>query len=277
MQRRDPFTPLAPRLPAILTQGNGAACTRDTTCQLACCAFATGICVDPVLAQQDPSLGGCGFGNAAPNCDVALALNLTSGCVAGAVNGSLSDIIIQDAVDNFKNDELNRALAESRANATSIAGMRVYALPTGATVQRRQPFSKLPIPIVPILRQANGTACTRDDDCHEGCCAFNTGTCADPILAQQDDAGFGGCGFGDAAPNCQVAAALNSTTCVDGAVNGSLSEFLLQHAVENFQVDGVAATIHDAQGSIFSDIPIPLPASETPASPSQTPILPSVL
>lgn len=41
-------------------------------------------------------------------------------------------------------------------------------------------------------------ACTSDADCAAGCCGFNTGKCAGPVVAQQRD---GGCGFGDAAPN----------------------------------------------------------------------------
>ncbi|KAJ7138593.1 hypothetical protein C8R46DRAFT_610010 [Mycena filopes] len=114
-------------------------------------------------------------------------------------------------------------------------GIRVYAHPTGATVQRRQPL--LPIGTVPILSGANGTACTRDEDCYLACCAFNTGICSNSELAQHADTGLGGCGFGNVAPNCQVSAALGFTACVDGAVNGTLTEDLLKHAVANFELD----------------------------------------
>lgn len=41
-------------------------------------------------------------------------------------------------------------------------------------------------------------ACTSDADCASGCCGFNTGKCAGPVIAQERD---GGCGFGDAQPN----------------------------------------------------------------------------
>src|SRR2546430_1600786 len=40
--------------------------------------------------------------------------------------------------------------------------------------------------------------CTSDTDCASGCCGFNSGKCAGPIVAQERD---GGCGFGDAQPN----------------------------------------------------------------------------
>ncbi|KAJ7138563.1 hypothetical protein C8R46DRAFT_812644, partial [Mycena filopes] len=71
--------------------------------------------------------------------------------------------------------------------------------------------------------------CTADQVCQQGCCAFNAGTCADPGLAQRDD-NSGGCGFGDAAPNCNVAAALGIPLCVAGAVKGNLSDPLIKSA-----------------------------------------------
>ncbi|KAF2113114.1 hypothetical protein BDV96DRAFT_648724 [Lophiotrema nucula] len=47
--------------------------------------------------------------------------------------------------------------------------------------------------------------CTSDADCAAGCCGFNTGKCAGPVVAQERD---GGCGFGDAQPNDNAAQAL---------------------------------------------------------------------
>ncbi|KAF2197878.1 hypothetical protein GQ43DRAFT_443848 [Delitschia confertaspora ATCC 74209] len=47
--------------------------------------------------------------------------------------------------------------------------------------------------------------CLSDAECEQGCCAFNTGKCAGPIIAQERD---GGCGFGDAQPNANAAIAL---------------------------------------------------------------------
>ncbi|KAF2281057.1 uncharacterized protein EI97DRAFT_429140 [Westerdykella ornata] len=44
--------------------------------------------------------------------------------------------------------------------------------------------------------------CTSDADCASGCCGFNSGKCAGPVIAQERD---GGCGFGDAQPNDRAA------------------------------------------------------------------------
>ncbi|KAF8663584.1 hypothetical protein AX16_000928 [Volvariella volvacea WC 439] len=46
--------------------------------------------------------------------------------------------------------------------------------------------------------------CTSDADCASGCCGFNTGKCAGPVIAQERD---GGCGFGDPFPNDRAAQA----------------------------------------------------------------------
>src|SRR4051794_28434893 len=51
--------------------------------------------------------------------------------------------------------------------------------------------------------------CTSDADCASGCCGFNSGKCAGPIIAQERD---GGCGFGDAQPNDNAAQALRGQT-----------------------------------------------------------------
>ncbi|PGH23748.1 hypothetical protein AJ80_02178 [Polytolypa hystricis UAMH7299] len=47
--------------------------------------------------------------------------------------------------------------------------------------------------------------CTSDADCASGCCGFNSGNCAGPIVALERD---GGCGFGDPEPNDNAAVAL---------------------------------------------------------------------
>ncbi|KAF7334456.1 hypothetical protein MVEN_02275100 [Mycena venus] len=69
--------------------------------------------------------------------------------------------------------------------------------------------------------------CTQDSDCQQGCCAFTTGKCAGPAVAQTRD---GGCGFGTPAPNCNVAKALGLSDCVPGAVNGNLGDPAIQTA-----------------------------------------------
>jgi len=58
-----------------------------------------------------------------------------------------------------------------------------------------------------ISAQGTGTQfitgpCTSDAICASGCCGFNSGKCAGPIVAQERD---GGCGFGDAQPNDRAA------------------------------------------------------------------------
>jgi len=80
--------------------------------------------------------------------------------------------------------------------------------------------------------------CTQDSDCQQGCCAFTTGKCAGPGIAQTNaDAG---CGFGQPQPNCNVAAALKLTECVAGAVNGDLSDPAIQSAAQFVsQLDGI--------------------------------------
>ncbi|GAD93936.1 hypothetical protein PTT_11589 [Paecilomyces variotii No. 5] len=47
--------------------------------------------------------------------------------------------------------------------------------------------------------------CKSDAECASGCCGFNSGLCAGPVVAQERD---GGCGFGDAQPNDNAARAL---------------------------------------------------------------------
>jgi len=84
-------------------------------------------------------------------------------------------------------------------------------------------------------------ACTQDSDCQQGCCAFTTGKCAGPDVAQTN--ADGGCGFGNASPNCNVAAALGLSGCVAGAKNGDLSSPDIQTAAEfTAKLDGLTFT-----------------------------------
>jgi hypothetical protein len=48
-------------------------------------------------------------------------------------------------------------------------------------------------------------ACAVDSDCAQGCCGFNTGKCAGPVIALERD---GGCGFGSGKANANAAKAL---------------------------------------------------------------------
>ncbi|KAL8844592.1 MAG: hypothetical protein Q9205_003586 [Flavoplaca limonia] len=60
-------------------------------------------------------------------------------------------------------------------------------------------------------------ACKSDSECASGCCAFKTGKCAGPVIAQQRD---GGCGFGDASPNADATKALGSNVAAPGVNAG---------------------------------------------------------
>lgn len=55
--------------------------------------------------------------------------------------------------------------------------------------------------------------CLRDSDCVSGCCGFNSGLCAGPVVAIERD---GACGFGNSISNCNAAKLLgfkNVTGC----------------------------------------------------------------
>ncbi|KAH9848529.1 hypothetical protein C2E23DRAFT_888991 [Lenzites betulinus] len=102
--------------------------------------------------------------------------------------------------------------------------------------------------------------CAQDSDCQQGCCAFNTGKCAGPGIAQTRD---GGCGFGNAKPNCNVAAALKLSECVAGAVNGNLADPAIQAAAKfTSNLDGIPFT--PTTGSSNAAAPAPAPANPAP-------------
>jgi len=204
-------------------------CRQDSDCQQGCCAFNTGKCAGPDIAQTRD--GGCGFGSPAPNCNVASLLKLPD-CAPGAVNGDLSDPQIQAAaqfvsqLDNIPftpgggGGDAAPAAAPPPDNASSSSSSSSSDDDSSAPPADAAP--------PPDSGKAPGNAqatvfesCTQDSDCQEGCCAFNTGKCAGPGIAQTRD---GGCGFGSPAPNCNVATLLNLQVCAAGAANGDLSD-----------------------------------------------------
>jgi len=201
-------------------------CTTDSDCQQGCCAFTTGLCAGPGVAQTNAD-GGCGFGSAAPNCNVAAALGLSE-CVSGAVNGDLSDPGVQSAAQFVS--QLDNIPFTPTTSSSSSSSDNAAAAPAAA----------------PASTAGTGTefvteACTSDSDCQQGCCAFSTGKCAGPGVAQTN--ADGGCGFGSPAPNCNVAAALGLSECVAGAVNGDLSSPQIQAAAQFVsQLDGIPFT-----------------------------------
>lgn len=193
------------------TQFVSGPCKKDADCQQGCCGFNTGKCAGPSIAQTRD--GGCGFGNAKPNCNVAAALKLNA-CAPGAVKTHADSPAVQAAakvvakLDNLpftpakKPADTKKARNGKRAAAKN-AGKK--AKPTVAQLAAQQKSKK-----------AVGTTCKADKECQQGCCGFKTGTCAGPAVAQTN--GAGGCGHGSKTPNCNVATALGlQANCAAGA------------------------------------------------------------
>ncbi|KAJ7498557.1 hypothetical protein FB451DRAFT_1347119 [Mycena latifolia] len=199
-------------------------CTQDSDCQQGCCAFNTGKCAGPAIAQTRD--GGCGFGTSAPNCNVAAALKL-SDCVAGAVNGDLSSPDIQTAA----------------AFVAQLDGIAFTpAAPGGGNNVETAPTTSAPAPSVD--QQSKKTVfetCAADSECQQGCCGFSSGKCAGPDVAQTN--GSGGCGHGNSSPNCDVATLLGFKNCIGGVVQGNLQDPQVQAAAAfAAQLDGLPFT-----------------------------------
>ncbi|KAG5294236.1 hypothetical protein I7I48_10698 [Histoplasma ohiense] len=156
----------------ILALGQGkqfitGPCTSDADCASGCCGFNSGVCAGPVVAQERD--GGCGFGDAQPNDNAAVAFRGQGSGNNGAQgnNGGNGG----NGGNNFNNNN---------AGASGQGG------------------------VSPGTQFITGP-CTSDADCASGCCGFNSGVCAGPVVAQERD---GGCGFGNAQPNDDAARAL---------------------------------------------------------------------
>ncbi|KAF2730598.1 hypothetical protein EJ04DRAFT_515176 [Polyplosphaeria fusca] len=156
------------------TQFITGACTSDADCAGGCCGFNTGKCAGAVVAQERD--GGCGFGDAQPNADAAVALGFTGAVAGGNANAASA----------------STAAAAQPSIAANVNGNDN----TGNTGNTGA--------VAPGTQFITGP-CTSDADCAAGCCGFNTGKCAGAIVAQDRD---GGCGFGDAQPNDNAAQAL---------------------------------------------------------------------
>ena len=93
-------------------------------------------------------------------------------------------------------------------------------------------------------------ACTSDSDCADGCCGFNTGLCAGPIVAQERD---GGCGFGDAEPNDTAAVAIGFTGSAPTAnTTTSASGNMTANAVMQPSTTLATVVVSSATGSASS-------------------------
>jgi len=208
----------------------GGTCKQDSDCQQGCCAFNTGKCAGPAFAQEQ--FGGCGHGNAKPNCNVAAALKLDD-CIKGAVNGDLSSPAIQAAaefvakLDGFKFTPIK---ASGGGAAPAKPATKPKATKTTTTKKSTATSSSKSISALAAKQSSLKTvfeSCKADSDCQQGCCAFNSGKCAGPGIAQTRD---GGCGHGNAKPNCDVATALNLGVCAKGSQNGDIHSAKVQQA-----------------------------------------------
>ncbi|CAK5273962.1 unnamed protein product [Mycena citricolor] len=206
-------------------------CNIDSDCQQGCCAFNTGKCAGPGIAQTRD--GGCGHGNKVPNCNVAAALKLGD-CVAGAVNDDLSNPDIQSAaafvakLDGFKFTPITKG----SGNAATATATKPSKTSTSKSTATGGASADKTISALAAGQSSLGfvtATCAADSDCQQGCCSFKAGTCVGPAIAQER-AQDGGCGFGAPKPNCDVAKALNLSECVAGAVNGDLTSHSIQAA-----------------------------------------------
>jgi hypothetical protein len=161
---------------ALLALGNGTqfitgACSSDADCASGCCGFRSGKCAGPVIAQTRD--GGCGFGDAQPNNNAAVAFFSSQGLAGTAPTPAAATA------------DTTTPTADPASSANTN---------TGSAPQAGTQFITGP--------------CTSDADCASSCCGFKSGKCAGPVIAQERD---GGCGFGDAQPNNIAALAFFSS------------------------------------------------------------------
>jgi hypothetical protein len=230
-------------------------CQQDSDCQQGCCAFSTGKCAGPGIAQTNGD-GGCGFNNPAPNCDVATVLNLGV-CASGAQQGDLSSPAVIGAaqftsqLDNipFPGGGSASSSSPSSSSSSSSSSTSTDNDASPSTPHHKHKHSSERDGSSSSSSSSSSSAgtgsltvfepCTQDSDCQQGCCAFSTGKCAGPVVAQTN--GDGGCGLGGSAPNCDVATILGfGGSCISGFVNGDLSNpttIAAAHFVSN--LDGI--------------------------------------
>jgi hypothetical protein len=155
------------------TQFITGACANDAACASKCCGFTSGKCAAAFVANERGE--GCGFGGVKNGGGASNAGVLTG---AGNVN----------------------AVTPAPVVAAAPAGGAVTVKGTEGTGNQ----------VVPIINPGGKfitSDCTSDLECTAGCCAFNTGKCAGPVIAQTRD---GGCGRGNAVPNRDAADAFLS-------------------------------------------------------------------
>lgn len=172
------------------------ACTSDAACASGCCAFKTGKCAAPLVAQERGE--GCGFGNAQPNNNASEAQRAANGLGNGNGNNNAGkNAGAGNGAGNGQNNNSGtmQAASSSGSNSNSTTPAPGTGTGTGKGAGTGQAKGK----------QFITGPCTSDADCASSCCGFKSGKCAGPVVAQERD---GGCGFGNAAPNDNAAKAL---------------------------------------------------------------------
>lgn len=154
--------------------GNGAQfitgeCTSDADCASGCCGFNSGKCAGAVIALSRD--GGCGFGDSSPNDDAAQAMGFTGGISSSSTGGSTSSSSTTPDTSSSSNSTSDSDSGSTDNSSGSTGGS------TGSGSQ----FITGP--------------CTSDADCASGCCGFNSGKCAGPVVAQERDGGVSSASF----------------------------------------------------------------------------------
>ena len=140
----------------------------------------------PCTSDADCASGCCGF-NTGKCAGPIFAQEVDGGCGFGNAQPN----------DNAALSLLGETTTQSTTTATAVAAVPPQASTTTTSASKAAGTQFITGP------------CTSDADCADGCCGFNTGKCAGPIVAQEID---GGCGFGNAQPNDNAAQALRGAS-----------------------------------------------------------------
>ncbi|KAF2794620.1 hypothetical protein K505DRAFT_324656 [Melanomma pulvis-pyrius CBS 109.77] len=219
-------------------------CTSDADCAAGCCGFNTGKCAGAVIAQTRDGGCGFGDAQPNSNAAQALGFDVQPAAAAAPpapaapapaaaapaatsaakapgtqfITGACtSDADCASACCGFNSGKCAAPIPAQERDGGCGFGDAQPNDPTGRTNNANAQQAAAPAAAEPSAAAAPaapaaapGTqfitgACTSDADCALGCCGFNSGKCAGPVVAQERD---GGCGFGDAAPNDNAAQAL---------------------------------------------------------------------
>ncbi|KAI9766510.1 MAG: hypothetical protein M1840_006467 [Geoglossum simile] len=193
---------------AALVAGQGGQfitgpCDINADCASGCCGLNSGTCASPAAATEND--GGCRLakGRIIPRQGKQFItgvctgdVDCASGCCGFNTGKCAGAIIAQERDggcgfgDGQPNDDAARKLRgqpPAQGPAATNTNDGDTATPTGSNK-------------APGAQFITGV-CASDAECASGCCGFNTGKCAGPVIAQERD---GGCGFGNNAPNADA-------------------------------------------------------------------------